>query len=368
MAGNRRKFLEAAGLGAAGVALFSSTVAAQSLPEVRWRCVSSFPKNLDTLYGGADYLCRRVAALTGNRFRIELFGPGEIVPALQVLDAVSNGTVECGQTATTFYIGKDPAFAFDTALPFGMSTRHHNAWMYQGGGLELTREFMRDYAVVNFPCGNTGAQMGGWFRKEVRGLSDLKGLKMRIAGMGGTVMAKLGVIPQQIAGPDVYPALEKGALDAVEFSGPHDDEKLGFYKVARHYYYPSFWEYSAGVTLLVNLPQWESLPRDYQAALAAACAEANGWMLSRYDAQNPAALRRLVAAGAVLHPFPAEIMEAAHQAAFEYYDEIAAGNPRFRRIYESWARFRVDEFLWFRVAEYTMDSFILAHPPARRKT
>ena len=366
MAADRRKFLEAAGLGLAGAA-GAGVVHAQSQQDIRWRCASSFPKSLETLYGGAEHVCKRVAAATNDHFQIQLFGPGEIVPGLQVLDAVQNETVECGETATTFYVGKDPTFAFDTALPFGLSARHQNAWMYHGGGLELTREFLRDYSVVNFPCGNTGTQMGGWFRKEVRTLNDLKGLKMRIAGLGGTIIARLGVVPQQIAGPDIYPALEKGTLDAVEFSGPHDDEKLGFYKIARHYYYPSWWEYSAQVTFMVNLRHWESLPRDYQAILEAACAEANVWMMSKYDALNPPALRRLVAAGAVLHSFPREIMEASHQAAFDYYEEVAATNPRFRKIYEPWMKFRTEEFLWFRVAENTMDNFLLSHPPAKRK-
>jgi TRAP-type mannitol/chloroaromatic compound transport system substrate-binding protein len=364
MPAGRRQFLGVAGAGLAG-AVAAPAVHAQSRPEIHWRCVSSFPKSLETLYGGAEHIARRVATATQNRFQIQLFGPGEIVPGLQVLDAVQNETIECAETASTFFVGKDPTFAFDTALPFGLSTRHHNAWMTHGGGLELTREFLRDYGVLNFPCGNTGAQMGGWFRKEIRSVADLKGLKMRIAGLGGIIIARLGVVPQQLAGPDVYPALERGSLDAVEFSGPHDDEKLGFVKVARHYYYPSWWEYSAQVTFIVNVRQWEALPRDYQAILEAACAETNAWMLAKYDALNPAALRRLVAAGAVLHAFPAEVMEASYQAAFEYYDEVAAANAKFRRIYEAWMKFRADEFLWFRVAEHTMDNFLLAHPPAK---
>ncbi|MEO8755197.1 MAG: TRAP transporter substrate-binding protein [Casimicrobiaceae bacterium] len=364
---HRRRFLEATGLGIAG-AVLGAPATAQAQAEVRWRCQSSYPKSLDTIFGGAEHICKRVAAATNGRFQIQLFGPGEIVPGLQVLEAVAANTIECGETATSYSVGIDPTFAFDTALPFGMNVRHHNAWMYHGGGLELTREFLREYSIVNFPCGNTGTQMGGWFRKEVRSLADLKGLKMRIPGLGGNIMARLGVIPQQIAGADVYPALERGALDAVEFSGPHDDEKFGFYKVAKHYYYPSWWEYAAQLTFVVNVKQWESLPRDFQAVLEAACVEANLWMLSKYDAQNPMALHKLIAAGVSLHRFSTEIMEAAHQVAFEYYDEIAATNPRFRKIYEPWMKFRADEFLWFRLAENTLDNFLLAHPPARRKS
>jgi TRAP-type mannitol/chloroaromatic compound transport system substrate-binding protein len=191
---------------------------------------TSWPKSLDTLYGGAELVSRRVAAMTNGKFNIKVFAAGEIVGGLQVLDAVQNGTVECGHTAPYYYFGKDPTFAFSCAVPFGMNTRQQNSWMLHGGGLELMREFFKEYNCINIPAGNTGAQMGGWFRKEIKTVADLKGLKFRVGGFAGQVLTKLGVVPQQIAAPDIYAALEKGTIDAAEWVGPYDDEKLGFYQ------------------------------------------------------------------------------------------------------------------------------------------
>ena len=261
---------------------------AQSLPEVRWRCASSFPKSLDTIYGGGETIAKRVAAITGGKFQIRVFGAGEIVPAFGTVDAVQQGTIECTHTASYYFVGKNKTFAFDTTLPFGMNQRQQNAWIYYGGGLQLVREFFRDFNIISFPAGNTGCQMGGWFRKEVKSVSDLKGIKMRIAGLGGEAMARLGAVPQQIAGGDIYPALERGTIDAAEWVGPYDDEKLGFYKIAPHYYYPGWWEACSMYSLFVNIKEWEKLPKEYQAALEAACYEANIDMMAEYDFKNPA--------------------------------------------------------------------------------
>jgi TRAP-type mannitol/chloroaromatic compound transport system substrate-binding protein len=353
----RRQFLKRASLGlAAGAA--SAPAFAQSQPQIRWRMASSFPKSLDTLYGIAEQLAGRVAKMTEGRFEIRVFAAGEIVPPLQVMDAVQNGTVECGQTASYYYVGKNPAFAFDTALPFGMNCRQQNAWMYYGGGMPLMRELFRSVNIVNFPCGNTGTQMAGWYRKEIKSVADLKGLKMRIAGLAGQILAKLGVVPQQIGGADIYPALEKGTIDAAEWVGPYDDEKLGFHKVAKYYYYPGWWEGSAQLSIYVNAKQWEGLPPAYREALEVACAEANVHMVARYDARNTEALRRLVGAGAQLRPFPRPVMEACYKAANELYAELSAKSPEFKKIYAEWRRFRDDQHLWFRVAENTYDSFV----------
>jgi len=353
----RRAFLRQA---AAGIA--AGTVAApalaQSEPQIHWRMASSYPKSLDTLYGSAELLVDRVAAATDGKFRIRLFASGEIVPGLQVLDAVQNGTVECGQTAAYYYVGKDPAFALATTLPFGLNARQQNAWMYYGGGMKAMAGLFADYGCVQFPAGNTGAQMGGWYRKEIRSVEDLKGLKMRIGGLGGQVLAKLGVVPQQIAGGEIYQALERGTIDAVEWSGPYDDEKLGFQKVARYYYYPGWWEGGPQLSVIVNLKKWAELPKSYQAVFEAACAEANVHMVARYDAGNPAALRRLVAAGAQLRAFPRPVMEACLEAANELYAELSSKSAHFKRIFEGWSRFRADQFLWFRVAESTYDNFV----------
>ena len=355
----RRLFLKSAGLGLAASTVAAPAIA-QSEPEIKWRLASSFPKSLDTIFGAADVIARRVAAATDNKFQIRVFAAGEIVPGLQVLDAVQAGTVECGHTANYYYVGKDPTFAFDCAMPFGLNARQQSAWMVQGGGLELMREFFRNYNVIQFPAGNTGAQMGGWFRKEIKTVEDLSGLKMRVGGYAGKVLSKLGVVPQQIAGGDIYPALEKGTIDAAEWVGPYDDEKLGFYKVAQYYYYPGWWEGGPQLSLIVNQAQWDSLPKTYQAILDAACAEANTFMLARYDAQNPAALKRLVAAGAQLRPYSREIMAACYKATLEIYDEEAAKNPHFKKIYEAWKVFREDQYLWFRVAENTFDNFVFS--------
>ncbi|MES2563782.1 MAG: TRAP transporter substrate-binding protein [Pseudomonadota bacterium] len=353
----RRAFIRSAGVGMTGAALAAPAIA-QSPPQIRWRMASSFPKSLDTLYGTAEMIAGRVSRLTEGRFEIRVFAAGEIVPALQVFDAVQNGTVECGQTASYYYIGKNPALAFDTALPFGMNARQQNAWMYHGGGLQLTRELFSAYNIVNFPCGNTGTQMAGWYRKEIRSVTDLKGLKMRVAGLAGQILQRLGVVPQQIGGGEIYAALEKGTIDAAEWVGPYDDEKLGFHKVAKYYYYPGWWEGSAQLSLYVNAKQFASLPRPYQEALEVACVEANINMLARYDARNTEALRKLVGAGAQLRAFPRSVMEACYKVAQDIYAELGAKSPEFKKIYASWDPFRDNQYLWFRVAENTFDNFV----------
>jgi TRAP-type mannitol/chloroaromatic compound transport system substrate-binding protein len=359
----RREFLKNAGLGtAAGATLLAAQAGAQTggLPTVNWRLAASWPKSLDTLYGGAELIGKRVAQATGGKFNIKVFAAGEIVGGLQVLDAVQNGTVECGHTATYYFFGKDPTFAFSCAIPFGMNARQQNAWMYHGGGLELMREFFKEYNVIQFPAGNTGCQMGGWFRKPINKVADLKGLKMRIGGTGGLPLTKLGVVPQQIAGGDIYPALEKGTVDAAEWVGPYDDEKLGFAKVAKYYYYPGWWEGGPELDLLVNIKSWESLPAEYKAILEAACAEANVWMVAKYDALNPDALKRLLASGVKLQPFSNEIMAACYKASTEVYDEFATKNPKFKKVYDSWKKFRNEQNQWFAVAESRFDNFMIA--------
>ena len=210
---SRRKFLTGAAAAVSAAAVSQAVAQSPSLPSIRWRCASSFPKGLDTIFGGGEVIAKRVEAITGGKFQIRVFAAGEIVPAFGVVDAIQQGTIECAHTASYYFVGKNKAFAFDTTLPFGMNQREQNAWMYYGGGLDLVRAFFKDFGLISFPAGNTGAQMGGWWRKVVRSVSDLKGVKMRIAGLGGEVMARLGAVPQQIAGGDIYPALERGALD-----------------------------------------------------------------------------------------------------------------------------------------------------------
>jgi TRAP-type mannitol/chloroaromatic compound transport system substrate-binding protein len=351
---NRRALMGAA---AAAPAALAMPALAQTLPEVRWRLASSFPRNLDVLFSTAERIAARVAALTDNRFRIQAFPAGEIVPALAVVDALQAGTLECGHTASYYYVGKDPSFAFFTALPFGLNARMNTAWMTQGGGNDLAAELFNGYNIHGIPAGDTGAQMGGWFRNEVRTLADLNGLKFRIAGFAGQVFQRLGAVPTQIAAGDIYPALERGTLDAVEFVGPHDDEKLGFVRVARNYYAPGFWEPGARLHFMANKRAWDALPDAYKAAIDTACGEANAEMLARYDNLNPQALRRLVAAGAQLRFWPREILQAAWREAHALYEETAGRNERFKRIWTSYKAYRDEQYQWFRVAENSFDNF-----------
>ena len=357
----RRSFLKNAGLGlAAGAAITAPAIVKAQAPAVSWRMTTSWPKSLDTLFGAAELIAKRVAAATNGKFTIKVFAAGEIVGGLQVLDAVQAGTVECGHTTGYYYFGKDPTFAFASSMPFGLNTRQQNSWLYHGGGLELMRDFFKDYNCYNIPAANTGAQMGGWFRKEIKTVADLKGLKMRISAAAGLVLTRLGVVPQQIAAGDIYPALEKGTIDATEWVGPYDDEKLGFYKVAKYYYYPAWWEGGTEGDLLVNLKAWEALPEDYKAVLEMACAEANIGATAKYDAVNPPALKRLIANGVKLLPFSNDIMNACYKAADEVFSEIAAKNAKFKKVYEPWKKFRDEQVQWFSIAENRYDNFMVA--------
>jgi TRAP-type mannitol/chloroaromatic compound transport system substrate-binding protein len=354
----RRQFLQTAAVGAAATTVAAPAIA-QSMPEVKWRLQSGFPKSLDTIYGAAEVISKFVSEATDGKFQIQPFAAGEIVGTPQIADAVGGGTVELGHTCSYYYFGKDPTFAIGTALPFGLNARQQNAWLYHGGGNDLLNEFYAKHNLYGMPAGNTGVQMGGWFRKEIKTVQDLQGLKMRIAGLAGQVMQKLGVVPQQIPGGDIYPSLERGTIDAAEWVGPYDDEKLGFSKVAPYYYYPGFWEGGPSIHLFVNQAKWKELPKAYQAILTTASSYANNDMLAKYDARNPAALRRLLGAGTQLRPFSQEILEAAYKAANEVYDEVSAKNADFKKVYESVRGFRNEEYLWFQVAEYAYDTFMV---------
>lgn len=329
-----------------------------SLPEVNWRLASSFPTSLDTIFGGADVFSKRVEALTGGRFKIRVYAGGELFPALQVLDNVQNGTVEAGHTVGYYYIGKSPTFAFGSALPFGLNAQQQNAWLYQGGGLQRLQEFYKGYNVIQFPGGNTGAQMGGWFKREVNTLQDLQGLKMRIAGTGGPVMTKLGVSTQQIPGGEIYQALETGVIDATEWVGPYDDEKLGFNKVAKFYYYPGFWEPGPTVELQFNLDAWNALPPLYQEIVKTVSFEVNATMLAQYEVRNREALTRLVDAGVELRAYSPEILEAAEKATNELMDEYAGADPAFKEILVDWRAFRSSVYSWNKINEATLSQYI----------
>jgi len=354
----RRDFLKVGGVGLAASAVAAPAIA-QSNPEIKWRYTASWPKALDTLYGGCEYFAKRVAEITDNKFQIQSFAAGEIVPGLQVLDAVSNGTVEMGNTALYYYWGKNPAFTFGTSLPFGLNTRAHISWLRFGGGTDMLNDLLKEYNCLGVPTGSTGAQMGGWFRKEIKSMEDFKGLKFRVGGFAGTIIAKVGGVPQQIAGGDIYPALEKGTIDAAEWVGPYDDEKLGFQKVAQYYYYPGWWEGGPMLHNFINMDKWNALPPAYKSLVRTASSMANEWMQAKYDAANPAALKRLVAGGAQLRPFPQPVMDASLRAAFDVYAEVSKTNADFKKVWEALLAFRNDEYLWWQVAELTYDNYLV---------
>jgi TRAP-type mannitol/chloroaromatic compound transport system substrate-binding protein len=365
---DRRSFIAKAGVATSGAALGAAALAApaiaQSQPTIKWRLVSSFPKSTDAIYGASELFAKTVNEASDGKFQIQLFPAGEIVPALNVLDAVQNDTVEACHTSSYYFIGKDLTFALGSAVPFGLNARQMQAWIYQGGGQQVLDDFYAPYGVVAFLGGNTGTQMGGWFRKEVNTVADMNGLKFRIGGIGGKVLAPLGVVSQQIAASDIYPALEKGTIDATEWVGPYDDEKLGFWQVAKYYYYPAFWEGSAALHYMFNKKKFEALPESYKAILKAASALANDDMQSAYDARNYGALRKLVANGVQLKPFSREILDAAYTSAFKLYEDTAATSPTFKKVYEPWKKFRDESYRWFRVAEYSFDSYVYAQQAA----
>ncbi|NER79522.1 MAG: TRAP transporter substrate-binding protein [Leptolyngbya sp. SIO1D8] len=362
----RRQILTYAGLGTTGAAVLAACGSAgndastptsetatvsSELPELRWRMATSWPQSLDTIFGGAQRVCDRVAALSGGKFIIEPYAAGEIVPGLEVLDAVQAGSVECGHTASYYYVGKNPALAFGTTVPFGLNAQQQNAWFYHGGGLDIMHKLYTDFGVINFPAGNTGTQMGGWFKREINTLSDLQGLKMRIPGLGGQVMNQLGVNVQVLPGGEIFLALDRGAIDAAEWVGPYDDEKLGLGDAADFYYYPGWWEPGATLETQVNLNAWSGLPTEYQDILATACYEANINMLAQYDAVNGAALQRLVDKGTQLVPYSDEILAAAEEAAFQLYADNANQDSTFKEVFDQWQAFRDALYGWNRVNE-----------------
>jgi TRAP-type mannitol/chloroaromatic compound transport system substrate-binding protein len=358
----RRNFLTTAALGTAAAGLAAPAVA-QSAPQVNWRLTSGFPKALDTIFGAAEDFAKYVSDATDGNFKIQAFPAGEIVPMPEAADAVSSGTVEMTHTASYYYWGKNAAYALGTAVPFGLNVRGLNAWNYDGGGIDMMNAFYNKQNLHGFPGGNTGCQMGGWWRKEINSVADLAGVKMRIGGMGGKVMEALGAVPQQIPGGEIYPSLERGTIDAAEWVGPYDDEKLGLNKVAPFYYYPGFWEGGAMLHFLINLDKWNELPASYKAIVQAAAAQANATMLAKYDYRNPAALRRLIAGGAQLRPYPDEVLKAAFDAANALYATISAENADFKTIWEAQTAYRNEANLWNQVAEYTFDTFMIRNRP-----
>jgi len=343
---------------AAGQAASVAAPAVVEVKQLRWRLASSFPKSLDTIYGAAETFARKVGEMTGGKFQISTHAGGELMPAFGVVDGVQNATVEMAHTAPYYFFGKDATFALACAIPFGLNSRQMTAWMYDGNGLKLIREFYRNYNIISFPGGNTGAQMGGWYRKELKSVADLKGLKMRIGGFAGKVLERLGAVPQNIPGGEIYQALEKGTIDAAEWVGPYDDQKLGFNKVAPNYAYPGWWEGGPQLDFLINVKAYDGLSAEHKAIIESAAAYAHTEMQARYDARNPGALRELVKGGTKLFVFPKDVMQAAFKQAMELYSELSNTNPNWKKVYEDYAKFRGDQNLWFRFSEASFDSFM----------
>jgi TRAP-type mannitol/chloroaromatic compound transport system substrate-binding protein len=352
----RRSIVQSAGL--AGILAAGAAPSVHAQPALRWRLASSFPKSIDTIYGSAELFAKTVRAMSGGKFEISVHAAGELMPAFGVVDGVQQGTVEAAHTAPYYFFGKDDVFALGCAIPFGLNSRQMTAWMLEGNGLTLMREFYATYGIVNFPGGNTGAQMGGWYRKEIRSVADLKGLKMRIGGFAGKVLSRLGGVPQNLPGGEVYQALEKGTIDAAEFVGPYDDQKLGMNKVAPFYYYPGWWEGGPQIDFFINQKALNSLSAENRAIVDAAASVAHTHMQAKYDASNPLALKQVVAAGAKLRPFSDEIMRAAFKESTALYAELSETNPAWRKIYADYAKFRADQNLWFRFTEATFDRFM----------
>ncbi len=354
---DRRSLIKNAGIAgvlAAGVA--PAVVNAQAA--VRWRLSSSFPKALDTIYGAAEVFAAKVKAMSGGKFEISTHAGGEITPPFGVVDAVQQGSVEMAHTAPYYFFGKNECFALGCAIPFGLNSRQMTAWMYEGNGLKLMREFYAKYDIINFPGGNTGAQMGGWYRKEIKKAADLKGMKMRIGGFAGKVFERMGGVPANIPGGEIYTALEKGTIDAAEWVGPYDDQKLGFNKVAPFYYYPGWWEGGPQLDFFINQKAYNALSSENKAIVESAAAYAHTDMQAKYDAKNPAALKQLVGAGTKLRPFPKDVMNLAFKEAMALYSELSAKNEDWKKIYTDYSKFRADSNLWFRFTEASFDSFM----------
>jgi TRAP-type mannitol/chloroaromatic compound transport system substrate-binding protein len=355
---DRRSLIKQAGI--AGVLATGIAPAVHAQAAIRWRLASSFPRSLDTIFGAAEVFSARVKALSGGKFEVSTHAAGELMPAFGVVDGVQQGTVEIAHTAPYYFFGKNEVFALGCAIPFGLNSRQMTAWMFEGNGLKLMREFYAKYNIINFPGGNTGCQMGGWYRKEIKSAADMKGLKFRIGGFAGKVIERMGGVPQNIPGGEIYQALEKGTIDAAEWVGPYDDLKLGFNKVAPNYYYPGWWEGGPQLDFFVNDKAYNALSAENKAIVESAATEAHVVMQARYDARNPAALKTLVAGGTKLRAFSNDLMSTAFKHSMALYSELSAKNPDWNKIYADYSKFRAEQNLWFRFTEATFDRFMQA--------
>ncbi|NJM97971.1 MAG: ABC transporter substrate-binding protein [Phormidesmis sp. RL_2_1] len=329
-------------------------------PMVQWQMATSWPKSLQVLFDSAELLCQLVNKMTDGNFVITPYPAGELAGGLEVLSAVQSATVACGHTASYYYLDQSNALAFGTTLPFGLNAAQQDAWLYYGGGLEAMQSVYAALGVINFPGGNTGAQMGGWFKRQVNTVQDFAGLNMRVPGLGGKILERLGVKIHNLSGDQIFAALEDGTIDAAEWKNPHADKTLGLDRVAPYYYYPGWWEPGTSYEFQVNLAEWNKLPTDYQEIFKTAAAGVNSKMLARFNALNGDVLNRLLIGGTKLLPFSQEILEASYQAAFELYEDIASTDDSFNQIYQSWKAFRSDISQWSRINELSLAEFVMS--------
>jgi TRAP-type mannitol/chloroaromatic compound transport system substrate-binding protein len=353
---SRRKFMKKVGIGAAAV---GAGIAASAVPAMakkhktyRWKMVTTWPPHFPMLGEGADKLAKWVEQMSGGRLKISVYGGGELVPPLGVFDAVSQGTVEMGHSAAYYWAGKSPAAQFFAAVPFGFNAQSLNAWLYSGGGMQLWEELYAKFNLKPFLAGNTGVQMGGWFNKEINSMADLKGLKMRIPGLGGKVLAKAGGNAVLVAGGEIYTNLDRGVIDATEWVGPYHDLKMGFYKAAKYYYYPGWHEPGSGLEMMVNLDAWNSLPDDLKAIVETAAYRSNIWMLSEFEAKNNDALKILVNEHKVkLRKFPKSVLKGLKKLSKEVLEEVAASDAMSRKVYDSFLEFQKNIYAWNKLTE-----------------
>ncbi|NDY41923.1 TRAP transporter substrate-binding protein [Dissulfurirhabdus thermomarina] len=347
---DRRTFLKTAG--AAAVAAAGAAPAVHAGGRRLWRMVTAWPPGMPILQTGAEGFARRVSELTGGRLTIQVFAGGELIPPLEVFDAVSQGTVQCGHGAAYYWAGKEPAFQWFTSVPFGLNGQGMNTWLYEGGGLELWEKVYAPYNLVPRPCGNTGVQMGGWFNREIRRLADFKGLKMRIPGLGGRVFARAGGTVVLLPGGEIYTSLERGVIDATEWVGPYHDMRMGFHRIAKYYYGPGWHEPGSTLELIVHRPAYEALPADMKAAVDAAAAEANLRMLAEFEARNAEALAAIRKEGKVaVRTFPADLLEALRKLSNETLEEEAGKNPVTRKVHAAFTAFRRRWRAWEELSE-----------------
>ncbi len=355
----RRDFLAGLGAGALTASALggcarqeSDASGSKSNETFRWKLVTTWPLNFPGVGSGVNDLATMVDAASGGRLKIKVYGGGELVPAFEAFDAVSRGTVEMGHSAAYYWKGKTPACQFFASIPFGMNAQEMNGWLYFGGGWELWREVYAPFNILPAPCGNSGVQMGGWFNREINTVDDLKGLSMRIPGLGAEVLRRAGGTPVNLPGADIFTALQTGSIDASEWIGPYNDLAFGFYQAAKYYYYPGWHEPGSTLEALINKDAFESLPEDLQAILLTACKAINDRMLAEYTARNAEALKVLRDLHNVqIRRFPDDVLLRLKALTVEVLEETAARDELFSKIYDAYRSFQLQVTEWHRISE-----------------